>query len=264
MDQRLVTLASFPTPEIAHLASAALEAEGIYSELTNSAVVGMDWSLGIATGGAKLQVYESDLQRAQDTLDALEAANNAAMDEIDVGQPEDAEESDDDDSSDDRQRSDEESTERATSELLDHWICPQCRAEVDEDDTHCWSCKAERPGLSNPYHPSQTLSPTNSARQPRVSLDPEIVDVSERQIDRAWIAAVIGFVGSMALIPMAGPGAMLCLACNIYSLFLLWTLDASLDDLSPRSKRKYYIATVANFAAIGLSVWIVRMFYTRG
>lgn len=65
MAEKLITVASFNEPTMAHVAQIQLEAEGIESYLDNENVVGMFWHYGNALGGVKVQVREGDAEAAQ-------------------------------------------------------------------------------------------------------------------------------------------------------------------------------------------------------
>ncbi len=66
--QNLVTIASFSYPTEAYLASAILEAEGIWSFVADEHIITVDWRLTNAIGGVKVQVSEADAQRAREVL----------------------------------------------------------------------------------------------------------------------------------------------------------------------------------------------------
>ena len=69
MAAHLVTIATYYTPEMAHLAKNRLENERITTHLVDEMVVGMDWELGnTAVGGVKLQVAAHDEDRARKIL----------------------------------------------------------------------------------------------------------------------------------------------------------------------------------------------------
>lgn len=69
MPEKLVTLTTFSSPVEAQMAKNLLEAHGIVAYLADEETVGMYWLLGNAIGGVKLQVADSDLERAADTLE---------------------------------------------------------------------------------------------------------------------------------------------------------------------------------------------------
>jgi hypothetical protein len=71
MSDRLVTVATYTEPTSAHLAREQLEAAGVRCFLTDDQTTGMDWLLGNAIGWVKLQVAESDAQRAVAILENL-------------------------------------------------------------------------------------------------------------------------------------------------------------------------------------------------
>lgn len=68
--ESLVTLGSFPDALQAHLVKTKLESEGIECFLLDESVT---WLYPQALSGVKVQVYESDLERARDILDREES-----------------------------------------------------------------------------------------------------------------------------------------------------------------------------------------------
>ncbi|MCH9653423.1 MAG: DUF2007 domain-containing protein [Planctomycetes bacterium] len=72
MSDELVTVATLNTPVEASLVRNQLEAEGIRAFLSDAETVGMVWYMGNAVGGIKVQVAESDVDRAFEILDAHE------------------------------------------------------------------------------------------------------------------------------------------------------------------------------------------------
>jgi hypothetical protein len=69
MASQLVTIATYSTPEMAHLAKNQLEDAKITTHLADEMVVGTDWELGnTAVGGIKLQVAAHDEDRARKIL----------------------------------------------------------------------------------------------------------------------------------------------------------------------------------------------------
>jgi hypothetical protein len=69
MTDKLVTVATYTEPTAAHLARQQLEAEGIHCFVGDDTTTGMDWLLGNAIGWVKLQVLESDAERATALLE---------------------------------------------------------------------------------------------------------------------------------------------------------------------------------------------------
>ncbi|QDU18588.1 hypothetical protein [Urbifossiella limnaea] len=64
MGTKLVTIATFDQVVMAQMAADALRAGGIDAVVTDAEVVSMDWLLGQAVGGIKVQVREDDAERA--------------------------------------------------------------------------------------------------------------------------------------------------------------------------------------------------------
>ncbi len=68
MPEELVTIATFSMAVEADLARAKLESEGIECFLADEHTVTVNWLYSQAVGGVKLQVRESDAQRALEIL----------------------------------------------------------------------------------------------------------------------------------------------------------------------------------------------------
>ena len=64
----LVTVAAFSHVIEADFAKSRLEADGIWCSLADEHIVIMNWMYSNAVGGVKLQVEESNLERAQQLL----------------------------------------------------------------------------------------------------------------------------------------------------------------------------------------------------
>jgi hypothetical protein len=64
MPDKLVTVARFREPVQAHLAQTKLKSEGIWSFTADDQTISIDWFYSLALGQVKLQVRESDVQRA--------------------------------------------------------------------------------------------------------------------------------------------------------------------------------------------------------
>ncbi|MCD6505074.1 DUF2007 domain-containing protein [Candidatus Poribacteria bacterium] len=68
MPERFITVATFDNPFKAHLAKSRLESSGIECFLSDEFIVTVNWLYSNAVGGVKLQVRESDLERASEIL----------------------------------------------------------------------------------------------------------------------------------------------------------------------------------------------------
>ncbi len=66
--EKLVTIATFSHPEEAHLASAKLESEAIWSFVADEHTVRNYWMCNTALGWVKLRVRESDVVKASEIL----------------------------------------------------------------------------------------------------------------------------------------------------------------------------------------------------
>jgi hypothetical protein len=71
MSDRLITVATYTEPTMAHLAQQKLEAAGVRCVLADDNTTGMDWLLGNAIGWVKLQVIEADADRAVAVLEGV-------------------------------------------------------------------------------------------------------------------------------------------------------------------------------------------------
>ena len=86
MADKLVTVAIFVEPVEANLAKGRIEAEGIECFLAGEHFAGTYWLLSNAAGGVKLQVRESDAQRAAEILQAKAEKGSAETDDTWVEQ----------------------------------------------------------------------------------------------------------------------------------------------------------------------------------
>jgi len=68
MTEELVTIATFIEPIQAHICQARLEAEGVESYIFDENFAGTYWLITQAFGGAKLQVKETEAERALEIL----------------------------------------------------------------------------------------------------------------------------------------------------------------------------------------------------
>lgn len=78
MNNQLITVATFSTPIEGTLAKHQLEAHGIQAYLRDEATANMAWHLTVAIGWIKLQVVESDVERAM----AILAQENQSTEEL--------------------------------------------------------------------------------------------------------------------------------------------------------------------------------------
>ena len=65
-DDDLVTIAKYGSPQDAQLTKSVLEGQGIRACVVDDATTGWLWYLGTALGGAKLQVAQRDVEKAND------------------------------------------------------------------------------------------------------------------------------------------------------------------------------------------------------
>jgi len=72
VDERLVTIARFNNPVEAHLVRTKLESEGIDCAVIDEIRGSTGWQYAIAIGGVRLQVNESDAQRALEILQGFQ------------------------------------------------------------------------------------------------------------------------------------------------------------------------------------------------
>lgn len=253
MTDRLVTVAAFNTPLEADIARGRLSEAGIASYLTDEALVGNFWALVNAVGGVKLQVAQSDSERAREVL--------RPEPEIEESPPPEG---------------------SSPAPPRGHWRCGQCGSEVDAGFEVCWKCGASRDGQADPNFMAEPVddepeepeadvpedspedwqslpeavaqadaNPFSSPRAPlhqaaQVAVAPP--EATERGDDlalRALRAAIIGL--------------MLCpLVLNIVSVCFLVQLAVQNHPLGSRGKRHFYLAWLLNIVAVPL-VFILRM-----
>lgn len=82
VEDRLVVVASFLEPNLAHIARSRLEAEGIQAALDGENHIAMDWFISNAIGGVKLLVHQRDAEEARRILsgDVAEIADEQSGD----------------------------------------------------------------------------------------------------------------------------------------------------------------------------------------
>jgi hypothetical protein len=68
MAERWITVATFATPEQAHIVCNALRETGLPAQVTDDVVVGFAWHLGTALGGVKVKVPEEHVAAAREFL----------------------------------------------------------------------------------------------------------------------------------------------------------------------------------------------------
>lgn len=73
----LVTVEAYSTPTEAEVDRTFLEREGVRAYVADAEILAMDWLLGAAVGGVKLQVAAADVQRARELLQSLRAERQA-------------------------------------------------------------------------------------------------------------------------------------------------------------------------------------------
>jgi hypothetical protein len=167
--QRLISIATFATPEEAEIGRGVLDAEGIPSFLENSNTVGMLWHLGNATGWVKLLVSEDHAGRA---AELLQPSRNGDATETHSGP----------------------------------WTSA-CGAEVDAGFNTCWQCGASHALLATPSPsvPDADAESCQSATEPTPTSD----DPAGESIDRAWKAAIFGCMFLPVLLNIYSIGILL-------------------------------------------------------
>lgn len=79
MRDKLITIATFDNPPLAHILQAKLESEGIDSYIIDENVATLFWHLNAATRGVKLQVKQSDAARTQQIIADKHRAQSFAV-----------------------------------------------------------------------------------------------------------------------------------------------------------------------------------------
>lgn len=80
--EKLITIATFDFPGEAEGGKLFLEQKGIRVFLADNNIVGMDWFLSNAVGGAKLQVAASDVDQARKILEPYQASRTKTRGEF--------------------------------------------------------------------------------------------------------------------------------------------------------------------------------------
>lgn len=155
MPSQLKTIATFLTPEDAEVARLALEEEGISVFLEGATTVGMAWYYGNALGWVKLQVSESDEERARKIL----AEKVADSDDARLNVP----------------------------------FCPKCGTDIPPGFDVCWSCQSSVGSQEGSTSNQQTAAlPTTRDRDQDEEEVVEEVAPDDEMAWRAFIAAIIG------------------------------------------------------------------------
>jgi hypothetical protein len=221
VSHKLITVATYFTPEEAHLAALPLENEGIRCYYEGEQTTGNLWYAGTALG-VKLQVEEADVARVQGILE--EARRPTSGFSTVIGR------------------------------------CTACGAKPEPGFDVCWSCGATLepdviPSVGLPSSPQEPprrdvavadrgedgvdeQSRTEAAEQ---QLDP----VSEELASRAFKVAVIGLA--------------FCGVLHVYSIWLVLRLAFRGGRLSPAGNRKFYTALFIDLmvvAAIGMFLYM--------
>ena len=135
------------------------------------------------------------------------------------------------------------------------WQCGNCFAEVDAGFDICWRCDKDREDNSkNAINADAVGDPDLQSRyiqdKPTMpSPESSVHDESEYLIERAWRAAVLGFV---FLPPFT----------HIYSLGMLWEAFSLSTPISPRSKRLAIAALTLDIIAVVIVGLVARVFAT--
>jgi uncharacterized paraquat-inducible protein A len=108
MSDKLITVRTFQTLTEAEMARMLLESEGLRVFLLDTGIVNFNWFLGNAVGYIKLQVPESEAQRAVELLERIQESGSHSSD-------------------DDNQGADEK-------------VCLACGAAMSEEQTKCPAC----------------------------------------------------------------------------------------------------------------------------
>lgn len=261
MADRLVTLATFPTPVEAGFIRNLLEAAGLRAYLSDEMTGAMFWQLGNSIGWVKVQVAERDRERA------IEILNEHRQILADIGPNAFAAEA--------TNASDTEASPRESATV----ICLGCGHEVAMGAGMCWFCGAVRADL--PLVAESTMEPsaisgddtgmntsailpdTNSCPMcgstvsevdrtcakcgeilrmstlPTAALDDEIVDPLDELANRAFRAAGIGLIFFPVL---------------FYAGWLIGRLVFTKSELSDSASRKMWIAFLITLVG-SVGIW---------
>lgn len=86
--KNLVTIAAFDQPAKARLAQNALTAAEIPAVVSDESLVAMDWLLSNAVGGVKVQVWDEDVDRAVEVLEAEFGTDGAGLGPVEMNERE--------------------------------------------------------------------------------------------------------------------------------------------------------------------------------
>ncbi|MFQ5730555.1 MAG: hypothetical protein ACE5KM_01240 [Planctomycetaceae bacterium] len=162
LDNPLVTVMAFGTPQEAAIAQGFLDNHGISSHVQGAEIAATLFYVGTALGGVKLQVASSQVEKARRLLD----------EEFD------------------------------TTRVTGPWTCPRCREQVDAGYEVCWSCGTvmgddvvQEPVVHEDEHDDRKVSaePADGPSEIEPTADG---NTPEREADavlnRAWKAMVFG------------------------------------------------------------------------
>ena len=163
VDERLVTVMTFGTPQEAAIAQGFLKNHGIESYVQGGEMATALFHVGTALGGVQLQVAESQAERSRHFLHT----------EFSAGGP------------------------------VEAWICSKCGEDVDAGYEICWSCAEPHTSASSPPEQTTDVDqeqpkggewdvPSETEAE-SVEPEPSITD-GAAQLERAWKAAIFGIL----------------------------------------------------------------------
>lgn len=234
MSDKIVTLAMFHDPMAAEMARNRLAADGIPAMVTGDTAGGLFGGMGGAFGMVHLQVAETNLARAARILDAMEEDLDDAADSTAITARKG-----------DKQRRRKRPDRRDETDEPRDAIQAERPAGKPGGDERSANDPGETGIAATPMRRAPDNDEDDGDDEPRLSVGPD------DWASRAWKASIIGLI----LMPF-GLGLCIGVPVQIYSVWLLFRLMGTAEELSPRARRSVYIALGANVAAWSLFVFL--------
>lgn len=82
----MITVGNYPDLASARLAQSVLDAEGLFTNIPDEHLAGLDWQMGTALHGIRLQVAPEDVERATQLLTTAFAVDHHDVSETQAGE----------------------------------------------------------------------------------------------------------------------------------------------------------------------------------
>jgi Putative prokaryotic signal transducing protein len=223
MSEKLITVATFPTPFEAQLAKNRLEAEGIPSYLGDEETAGNLWHLGLALGGVKLLVPDDHLSKAFDLLTAPPEEETPDLE------------------------GDSKESQPNPEAIQEGWNCPRCGKQNSADQESCTACESGGDEFDQASADSPDEEQDDSALA-EDGTDETVPSLGDYLAFRASKAALFG---------------LLFFPFSLYSCWLLFRLITFPGQISRQGTRYMLVALVLDFLALLVLVPFVFFYFRR-